>query len=79
MQLQKIVDAYNMQAVHEISYAVGYEVSYKNHYYLVQDLMKHADEKMYRDKAFKKGNSDAGCRAHDHDERAGRKAVYPEK
>ena len=57
MQLQKIVDAYNMQAVHEISYAVGYEVSYKNHYYLVQDLMKHADEKMYRDKAFKKGNS----------------------
>ena len=50
MQLQKIVDAYNMQAVHEISYAVGYEVSYKNHYYLVQDLMKHADEKMYRDK-----------------------------
>ena len=57
MELQRNVDVYNTQAEHEISYAVGYEVSYKNHYYLVQDLMKHADEKMYRDKAFKKSGS----------------------
>ena len=57
VELQKIVDVYNTQADHEISYAVGYEVSYKNHYYLVQDLMKLADEKMYRDKAFKKSGS----------------------
>lgn len=57
VKLQKIVDVYNAQEDHEISYAVGYEVSYKNHYYLVQDLMKLADEKMYRDKAFKKNES----------------------
>ena len=57
VELQKIVDVYNEQAEHEISYAVGYEVSFKNHYYLVQDLMKHADEKMYRDKAFKKSGN----------------------
>ena len=57
MELQRNVDVYNTQAEHEISYAVGYEVSYKNHYYLVQDLMKHADKKMYRDKAFKKSGS----------------------
>ncbi len=65
MELQEIVDAYNEQTEHQISYAVGYEVSYRNHYYLVQDLMKLADEKMYRDKAFKKsGNSQiqVGCR-----------------
>ena len=57
VELQRSVDVHNAQAEHEISYAVGYEVSYKNHYYLVQDLMKHADEKMYRDKAFKKSGS----------------------
>ena len=53
-RLQKIVAEYNQQAEHEISYAVGYEVSYKNHYYLVTDLIKIADEKMYLDKAEKK-------------------------
>lgn len=41
------VDNYNLQAAYPISYAVGYEVSYKNHYYLIPDLMKIADSKMY--------------------------------
>ena len=50
------VDNYNLQAAYPISYAVGYEVSYKNHYYLIPDLMKIADSKMYQDKAYKKKN-----------------------
>ena len=50
------VDNYNLQAAYPISYAVGYEVSYKNHYYLIPDLMKIVDSKMYQDKAYKKKN-----------------------
>ena len=53
-RLQKIVDQYNVQAEHTISYAVGYEVSYRNHYYLIRDLLKIADGKMYQDKLMKK-------------------------
>ena len=52
------VDNYNLQAAYPISYAVGYEVSYKNHYYLIPDLMKIADSKMYQDKAYKKEKSE---------------------
>ena len=54
LKLQKLVDEYNRTAEHFISYAVGYEVSCKNHYYLVMDLVKIADEKMYQDKKYKK-------------------------
>lgn len=54
LKLQKIVDEYNRTAEHFISYAVGYEVSCKNHYYLIMDLVKIADEKMYQDKKYKK-------------------------
>ena len=53
-RLQAYMDEYNLTATHKISYAVGYEVSYRNHYYLVPDLMKIADEKMYEDKRYKK-------------------------
>lgn len=55
-KLQEYMDEYNVSATHKISYAVGYEVSYRNHYYLVPDLMKIADEKMYEDKRYKKRN-----------------------
>lgn len=55
-RLQAYMDEYNVTAPHKISYAVGYEVSYRNHYYLVPDLMKIADEKMYEDKRYKKRN-----------------------
>lgn len=54
LKLQKLVDEYNRTAEHFISYAVGYEVSCKNHYYLIMDLVKIADEKMYQDKKYKK-------------------------
>ena len=37
-----------------ISYAVGYDISCKNHYYLIMDLLKMADQKMYQDKHYKK-------------------------
>ena len=54
LKLQSFVDEYNRTAEHFISYAVGYEVSCKNHYYLIMDLVKIADEKMYQDKKYKK-------------------------
>ena len=54
LKLQGLVDEYNRTAEHFISYAVGYEVSCKNHYYLIMDLVKIADEKMYQDKKYKK-------------------------
>lgn len=60
-KLQKLIDAYNQRAEHPISYAVGYEVSYRNHYYLVPDLIRTADEKMYEDKRYKKQHRMEKC------------------
>ena len=54
MRLQSLLDAYNQTAIHPISYAVGYDISCKNHYYLIMDLLKMADQKMYQDKHYKK-------------------------
>ena len=54
MQLQSLLDAYNQTAIHPISYAAGYDISCKNHYYLIMDLLKMADQKMYQDKHYKK-------------------------
>ena len=54
IQLQSLLDVYNQTADHPISYAVGYEISCKNHYYLIMDLLQIADQKMYQDKRYKK-------------------------
>ena len=54
IQLQSMIDTYNQKADHPISYAVGYDISCKNHYYLIMDLLKIADQKMYQDKRYKK-------------------------
>lgn len=54
LQLQTMIDTYNQTADHPLSYAVGYELSCKNHYYLIMDLLQMADEKMYQDKQYKK-------------------------
>lgn len=54
LQLQSMLDTYNQTASHPISYAVGYELSCKNHYYLIMDLLQMADQKMYQDKRYKK-------------------------
>lgn len=54
IRLQTLIDEYNQTADHPLSYAVGYDISCKNHYYLIMDLLKIADEKMYQDKKYKK-------------------------
>ena len=54
IQLQTLIDEHNQAADHPLSYAVGYDISCKNHYYLIMDLLKIADEKMYQDKKYKK-------------------------
>lgn len=54
IQLQSLLDTYNQTADHPISYAVGYDISCKNHYYLIMDLLQMADQKMYADKRYKK-------------------------
>lgn len=54
-KLQQQIDEYNLGTELPISYAVGYDVSYKNHYFLLEDLMDAVDKKMYQDKQEKKG------------------------
>ena len=54
IRLQTMIDEYNQTADHPLSYAVGYDLSCKNHYYLIMDLLKTADQKMYQDKKYKK-------------------------
>lgn len=53
-RLQSLIDEHNTCTDVPISYAAGFDASYKNHYFLIEDLMKEADKKMYQDKAFKK-------------------------
>ena len=53
-QLDDLVQEYNSHSSLSLSYAVGYEVSYRNHYFMMEDLMNTADKKMYKDKAQKK-------------------------
>ena len=50
IRLQTMIDEYNQTADHP----VGYDLSCKNHYYLIMDLLKTADQKMYQDKKYKK-------------------------
>ena len=45
LQLQTMIDTYNQTADHPLSYAVGYELSCKNHYYLIMDLLQMAERK----------------------------------
>lgn len=53
IRLQTMIDEYNQTADHPLSYAAGYDLSCKNHYYLIMDLLKTADQKMYQDKNIK--------------------------
>lgn len=53
-RLSKLIESYNRTASLPISYAVGWEVSYKNHYFLMDDLLRTADRNMYLDKSRKK-------------------------
>lgn len=56
LKLCRIIDEYNKTAQFKISYAEGYDVSYHNHYFFIEDLLDEVDKKMYRDKAYKKKN-----------------------
>ncbi len=56
-RLNRLVQEYNNRASLPLSYAVGYEVSYRNHYFMIGDLMQAADKNMYRDKFRKKMNT----------------------
>ena len=56
-QLDDLVKEYNSHSSLPLSYAVGCELSYKNHYFMMEDLINTADKKMYQDKARKKLHS----------------------
>lgn len=53
-KLDSLVQEYNTRTTLPLSYAVGYEVSFQNHYFMMEDLINAADKKMYQDKSLKK-------------------------
>lgn len=53
-RLKCLVQDYNNWASLPLSYAAGYEVSYRNHYFMINDLIQAADKNMYQDKFYKK-------------------------
>ena len=60
LRLRGLIEAHNRATQFPISYAVGWEVSYKNHYFLMDDLLRTADRNMYLDKSRKKqGRTDS--------------------
>ncbi|MGC4018779.1 MAG: EAL domain-containing protein [Muricomes sp.] len=52
--LSKTVERNNAASTIEISYACGYEISTREHYYLIDELLKEADKKMYMNKKMMK-------------------------
>lgn len=54
-RLEKDVNAYNEKHNIKISYARGYEISTRDHYYLMEELTKRADSRMYDNKRIMKG------------------------
>lgn len=54
LALRRLVEEHNRGTQFPISYAVGWEVSYQNHYFLIDDLLRTADRNMYLDKSRKK-------------------------
>lgn len=49
-KLEVMVKEYNAKHSIQISYARGYEVSTSEHYYLMEELTKRADSRMYKNK-----------------------------
>ena len=49
-KLEKAVEKYNVKHNIKISYARGYEISTRDHYYLMEELTKRADSNMYCNK-----------------------------
>ena len=59
-RLNHLVQEYNTRSSLPLSYAVGYEVSYRNHYFMINDLIQAADKNMYQDKFYKKTDAIKG-------------------
>lgn len=53
-KLEKDVHSYNEKYNIQISYARGYEISTRDHYYLMEELTKRADSRMYDNKRIMK-------------------------
>lgn len=49
-RMAALTQEYNETSRLKLSYAKGYEISTKEHYYVVDELTKRADEHMYKDK-----------------------------
>ena len=49
-EIKNKVNKYNESRAIKVSYAYGYEISTLDHYYVVDELVAHADENMYRNK-----------------------------
>ncbi|MBN7772596.1 bifunctional diguanylate cyclase/phosphodiesterase [Clostridium aminobutyricum] len=48
--VKQLADKYNKSASVLLSFASGYAISTRNHYYLMEELLKEADKKMYGNK-----------------------------
>ena len=59
LQLSTLVQEYNTRTSLPLSYAVGFEASYRNHYFMMDDLINAADKNMYQDKFYKKNSRTA--------------------
>lgn len=53
--LERKINVYNEKNNIKISYAKGYEISTREHYYLMEELTKRADRRMYENKRLMKG------------------------
>ena len=53
--LERKINVYNEKNNIKISYAKGCEISTREHYYLMEELTKRADSRMYENKRLMKG------------------------
>ncbi len=56
-RVRQLADLYNRGRSVPLSFASGYAISTRNHYYLMEDLLKEADKNMYRNKKLMKSDS----------------------
>ena len=56
-QVQQLTEHYNRGRIVSLSFASGYAISNRSHYYLMEDLLKEADKNMYMNKKMTKSDS----------------------
>lgn len=54
-KLKFLVDEHNKTSTVNLSFSAGFEISNKEHYFLIEELIKEADKKMYENKRIIKG------------------------